>query len=63
MAENWLNWHRLERLVRQHHALIEADVQADGRNLYSYESFDTAGLRGFGRERRGLPLDGVWQGR
>ncbi len=39
IAERWLDWRKLEPVVKQHQALIAADVKADTRKLDSYEAF------------------------
>jgi hypothetical protein len=45
IASKWLDWKTLGPLVEQYRALIDADVQADSKKLYSYEAFQT-GLTG-----------------
>ena len=45
IATTWLDWATIEPVVRQHQALIAADVRTDTRKLYSTEAFDT-GLTG-----------------
>lgn len=58
IARDWLDWQRLGPLVAQYRALIEAEVAADTRKLYSLEAFrsgtaDTAdGGAVPGRDRR-----------
>jgi hypothetical protein len=41
IAERWLDWRKLEPVVKQHQALIAADVKADTRKLDSYDAFLT----------------------
>jgi hypothetical protein len=45
VAQNWLDWQKLEPRLKQYQALIDADVKADTRKLYSYEAFHN-GLAG-----------------
>jgi spore coat protein CotH len=62
IAEQWLDWNRLEPLVRQYHGLIAADVKADTRKLYSFEAFEqdvtasTHSLKSFVDRRRAYLL-------
>lgn len=58
IAEKGLNWHTLEVRVTRYQALIEADVMADGRKLYSNEAFGPAGLQRFVEARRAYLLGG-----
>lgn len=39
IAEQWLDWTKLEPLVRQHQALIADEIPGDVRKLYSTEAF------------------------
>jgi len=45
IAEKWLDWKKLDPIVRARQALIAADVKVDGRKLYSTEAF-SADVRG-----------------
>ena len=45
IAQKHLDWKTLEPRLKQYQALIDADVKADTRKLYSYEAFQT-GLSG-----------------
>lgn len=45
IAQNWLDWNKLEPMVTGWQALIAEEVKADTRKLYSYEAFQT-GLSG-----------------
>ena len=56
IAERWMDWDRLSPMVRQYQSLIEAEVKADGRKLYSSEAFDTADLQRFFDQRRAFLL-------
>lgn len=62
MAENWLDWRRLEPVARQYQALIAEDVRSDTRRLYPVESFekglteDVASPGGFRGPRMALSL-------
>jgi CotH kinase protein len=39
IARRWLDWNRIGPLVRQWQALIESDIKADTRKLYSTDAF------------------------
>ncbi|MEQ1573531.1 MAG: CotH kinase family protein [Vicinamibacterales bacterium] len=62
IASRWLDWNRLEPLVRAYQAIIAADVKADTRKLYSSEAFEadvsgSAGsLKNFVERRRAFLL-------
>ena len=45
IAEKWLDWKKLDPIVRARQALIADDVKVDGRKLYSTEAF-SADVRG-----------------
>lgn len=42
IATDWLDWDRLGPVYEQYHDLIDAEVQADTRKLYSYDAFANA---------------------
>ena len=56
IADKWLDWKAVEPRVKDYQALIEADVKADGRKLYSFESFNPSALETFFRQRRAFLL-------
>ena len=56
IAGKWLDWKAVEPRVKEYQALIEADVKADGRKLYSFDSFSPAALEAFFRQRRAFLL-------
>ena len=63
IAEKWLDWNKLEPIVRERQALIAADVKTDTRKLYSTEAFTTGvsgaeadSLRSFLERRRAFLL-------
>jgi spore coat protein CotH len=62
IADRWLDWQRLEPLVRQYHALIGEEVRSDTRKLHSYEAFHDEvdqgddSLKGFVDRRRAFLL-------
>jgi spore coat protein CotH len=57
VAEKWMDWKVLSPMVAEAQALIEADVKADGRKLYSFEEFNPLALRRFFDERRAFLLE------
>ena len=52
IADKWLDWKVIEPRVKEYQTLIEADVKADGRKLYSVEAFNPSALEAFFRQRR-----------
>jgi spore coat protein CotH len=58
IAQRWLDWNKLEPLVKQYQSVIADEVKADTRKLYSTEEFETGtfgetnSLRKFVAERR-----------
>ena len=52
IADKWLDWKAIEPRVKEYQALIEADVKADGRKLYSVDAFNPSTLEAFFRQRR-----------
>jgi hypothetical protein len=58
IAERWLDWNKLEPMLKGYQALIAEDVKADTRKLYSAEAFSTAlmgseqSLQSFIKKRR-----------
>jgi hypothetical protein len=52
IADKWLDWRVIEPRVNEYQTLIEADVKADGRKLYSVEAFNPSALEAFFRQRR-----------
>jgi spore coat protein CotH len=62
IAEKWLDWKKLEPIVRARQAVIAEDVKLDGRKLYSTEAFtaDVSGaensLQAFVEKRRAFLL-------
>ena len=63
IAQNWLDWGKLEPKLKQYQALIDADVKADTRKLYSYEAFHSGlagpenSLKSFVEQRRRFLLN------
>jgi hypothetical protein len=45
IAEKWLDWKKLDPMLRARQALIAEDVKLDGKKLYSTEAF-SSDLRG-----------------
>lgn len=41
IAEQWLDWQKLEPVARSHHALIADAVRADTRKLYAFQAFES----------------------
>ena len=62
IAEKWLDWKKLEPIVRARQALIAEDVKTDTKKLYSTEAFaaDVSGtensLQAFVEKRRAFLL-------
>jgi CotH protein len=58
IAQQWLDWTKLEPMVTQYQALIAADVKTDTRKLGTFEAFykGVASLRTFVEERRDFLL-------
>ena len=58
IAEQWLDWQKLEPMAAQYQALIAADVKTDTRKLDSFEAFQggIARLRSFVDQRRAFLL-------
>lgn len=43
LINEWLDWQKVEPIVKEYHALIDAEVKIDDKDQYSYEAF-TASL-------------------
>ena len=55
VADEWLDWEILEPIIKEYQTLIDTEVQADDKKLYTYEEFATdvpADLERFVNERR-----------
>lgn len=39
IADDWLDWNKLQPLVNQYASLIDAEIKADTKKLSSYEAF------------------------
>jgi hypothetical protein len=48
IAERWLDWNRIEPLVRSYQSVIAAEVKADTRKLYGFEAFQSGVSEGEG---------------
>jgi len=65
IAEQWLDWNRLGPIVAAYRALIEAEVRADTRKLFTTEAFEAGlatgeeSLRHFVDERRAFLLKSI----
>jgi hypothetical protein len=46
IAQTWLDWKKLEPMVTDYQRLIDADVKADTRKLFSYSAFQTGVAEG-----------------
>lgn len=53
IAEHWLDWQTMGRLVKQYSSLIEKEVAADTRKLSSLAAFEQAVATGPAREAAG----------
>ena len=50
VVNEWLDWNVLEPVIKEYHALIDADVENDDKKLYPYRDFETS-TDGESRER------------
>ena len=50
VVNEWLDWNVLEPIIKEYHALIDADVENDDKKLYSYRDFEMS-ADGESRER------------
>ena len=62
IAHEWLDWEVLRPMIVEYQSLIDAEVKADDKKLYSYEAFATSysndqsrGARQGGRQRGSAP--------
>ena len=67
IVNDWLDWEKLEPIIAAYQSLIDEEVKADDKKLYSYEAFATSHIKeqtrgsgpgGFGRRgggRRSTP--------
>ncbi len=39
LINEWLDWQKIEPIVMEYHALIDAEVKSDNKAQYSYETF------------------------
>jgi len=64
IANEWLDWQKLEPIIKGYQTLIDAEVKADDKLQYSYEAFansptqDSSGEEGFGLPGGGPPPGG-----
>jgi hypothetical protein len=56
IADRWLDWNKVEPLVVEYQALIDAEVRLDGRKLYGYDRFNAGALQSFFEQRRAFLL-------
>ncbi len=42
IANEWLNWDRLQPIIAEYQSLVDAEVKADDKKLYAYEAFATS---------------------
>jgi hypothetical protein len=56
IADRWLDWNKVEPLVVEYQALIDAEVRLDGRKLYGYDRFNAGALQTFFEQRRAFLL-------
>ena len=42
IADEWLDWNRLQPIIAEYQSLADAEVKADDKKLYSYEAFATS---------------------
>ena len=59
IVQDWLDWEKLEPIIAAYQSLIDEEVKADGKKLYTYDAFATSHIKeqsgGYGRRvgRRG----------
>jgi hypothetical protein len=53
LATDWCDWSRIEPIVRQYEKLVDSEVRADTRKLYSYAAFKS------GIDGTSIPGEGV----
>lgn len=58
IADTWLDWNKLEPLVRQYRSVIAEDMQVDPRRIYSLGAFEAgpASVKSFADARRAFLL-------
>ena len=58
IADTWLDWKKLEPLVRQYRSVIADDLKVDAHRLYSFEAFESGpvSVKHFVDERRAYLL-------
>jgi hypothetical protein len=58
IADTWLDWRKLEPLVKQHRSLIAEEMKLDTRRLYSFQAFEAgpADVKSFADQRRAFLL-------
>src|SRR4029450_11283498 len=56
IADRWLDWNKVEPLVVEYQALIDAEVRLDGRKLYGYDRFNAGPPQRFFEQRRAFLL-------
>lgn len=42
IADEWLDWDRLQPIIAEYQSLVDAEVKADDKKLYAYEAFATS---------------------
>ena len=62
IANEWLDWDRLQPIIAEYQSLVDAEVKADDKKLYTYEAFATSHIKDQGggagpggRGRRATP--------
>ena len=45
IVQDWLDWEKLEPIIAAYHSLIDEEVKADSKKLYSYDAFATSHIK------------------
>jgi hypothetical protein len=48
IANEWLDWDVLQPIIAEYQSLVDAEVKADDKKLYTYEAFATSHIKDYG---------------
>ena len=48
IADKWLDWDVLQPIIAEYQSLVDAEVKADNKKLYTYEAFATSQIKDHG---------------